>query len=258
MNIPGIIATMVAMLVATMASAQSPNNAVWGVNAQNEVFRWQSYGDNFAPMLGRLKQVSVGTDGAVWGVSPANAVFRWTGFDWEPVPGQQLKQLSVRHAQEVWGVDAENHLFRWNGSAWEPIPPLKVAFVSAGGDGTVWGIGSEETGAVAISISVWVKEQRLIPMVSTGSRLNRIAVTDQNRVWVIDDNAQLFRSTTGGETDWQRVEGEYLDVAEAANGDVWKVTRDGGVISPRQELVRYGSFHLTQIAVGAAGAMAPG
>jgi Tectonin domain/Cysteine-rich secretory protein family len=258
MNIPGIIATMVAMLVATMASAQSPNNAVWGVNAQNEVFRWQSYGDNFAPMLGRLKQVSVGTDGAVWGVSPANAVFRWTGFDWEPVPGQQLKQLSVRHAQEVWGVDAENHLFRWNGSAWEPIPPLKVAFVSAGGDGTVWGIGSEETGAVAISISVWVKEQRLIPMVSTGSRLNRIAVTDQNRVWVIDDNAQLFRSTTGGETDWQRVEGEYLDVAEAANGDVWKVTRDGGVISPRQELVKYGSFHLTQIAVGAASAMAPG
>ena len=257
MNIHGIIATMVAMLVATMASAQSPTNAVWGVNDQNEVFRWQSDGGDFAPMPGRLKQVSVGTDGAVWGVGPADDVFRWTGSDWQQVPGK-LKQLSVRNAQEVWGVNAANDLFRWNGSAWEPIPPFKVAFVSAGVDGTVWGIGSEETGAVMVSISAWLKDQTLIPMVSTGSHLNRIAVTDVNRVWVIDDNAQLFRSTAGGETEWQHVEGEYLDVAEAANGDVWKVTRDGGVISPRQELVRYGSFHLKQIAAGAAGAMAPG
>src|SRR5437764_10761774 len=229
MNIYRIITTMVDLLFATMASAQSPTNAVWGVNDQNEVFRLNSSQNLFVRMPGILKQVSVGTDGEVWGVNPADDVFRWTGSDWQQVPGK-LKQLSVRNAQEVWGVTAANDLFRWNGSAWEPIPPFKVAFVAAGVDGTVWGLGSEESrpGQI-ITISAMLKDEPLIPLASTGSDLTRISVTDGNRVWAIDANAQLFRATNRGETEWQHVEGNYLDVAEAANGDLWMVTRDGGV-----------------------------
>jgi len=132
-----------------------------------------------------------------------------------------------------------------------------VAFVSAGVDGTVWGLGSEESrpGQI-ITISAMLKDELLIPLASTGSDLTRISVTDGNRVWAIDANAQLFRATNRGETEWQHVEGNYLDVAEAANGDLWRVTRDGGVISPTQ--LRYGGLHLKQIAVGSAGAMALG
>jgi hypothetical protein len=70
MKIHGIIAMIVAMLFATMASAQSPNNAVWGVDGLNQVFRWNVSRNEFELMPGTLKQVSVGTDGEVWGSIP--------------------------------------------------------------------------------------------------------------------------------------------------------------------------------------------
>ena len=105
MKIHGIIAMMVAILFATMASAQSPNNAVWGVNDQNQVFRWNSSRNEFEVMPGiSLKQVSVGTDGEVWGIDPDDSVYRWTGSQWQQVQGMKIKQLSVRNGQEVWGV----------------------------------------------------------------------------------------------------------------------------------------------------------
>jgi Tectonin domain len=157
MKMHGIIATMAAMLFATMASAQSPSNtnAVWGVNDQNEVFRWDLPRNEFVRMPGSLKQVSVGADGEVWGVDPDGDIRRWLNSQWQPVPGK-LKQLSVRNAQEVWGVDDANALFRWTGSAWEPIvedgrPVLPAVFVSAGADGTVWGIGPGEGAIITIS-----------------------------------------------------------------------------------------------------------
>jgi uncharacterized protein YkwD len=260
MKIHGIIATMVAMLFATMASAQSPNNAVWGVNDHNEVLRWNSSTNTFETMPGILKQVSIGTDGEVWGVNPADDVFRWTGSQWQQVQGAKLKQLSVRNAQEVWGVNAANDLFRWNGSAWEPIPPFKVTFVSVGVDGTVWGIGTE-TGVGIITISTWLADHQLIALESTGSNLKRIWVTDWHRQWAIDDNAQLFRRTEemGEPSKWQHFDGRnYIDVAEAANGELWRLDSGGTLIGPSPSPMYYGNLHLKQITVGSAGAMVPG
>jgi hypothetical protein len=252
MKIYGIIATMVAMLFATMASAQSPNNAVWGVNDHNEVLRWNSSTNEFEVMPGILKQVSIGTDGEVWGVNPADDVFRWTGSQWQQVQGMKLKQLSVRNGQEVWGVDADNHLFRWTGSAWEPIG-FTTAFVSAGADGTVWGIGGPGTGGVIQTISTWLADHQLIALESTGSNLKRIWVTDWHRQWAIDDNAQLFRRTEemGEPPQWQHFDGKnYIDVAEAANGELWRLDSNGTLFGP--QLV-YGKLQLKQIAVGSAG-----
>lgn len=51
----GIIASVVAMLFASTAFAQSPNNAVWGINDQNEVFRYNPSQNTFERMPGILK-----------------------------------------------------------------------------------------------------------------------------------------------------------------------------------------------------------
>ena len=256
MKIHGIIAMMVAILFATMASAQSPNNAVWGVNDQNQVFRWNSSRNEFEVMPGiSLKQVSVGTDGEVWGIDPDDSVYRWTGSQWQQVQGMKIKQLSVRNGQEVWGVDADNHLFRWTGSAWEPIG-FTTAFVSAGADGTVWGIGGPGTGGVIQTISDYLNNQTLIALEIPGSgHLTRISVTDANRIWAIDDIWTLYQWTERG---WQPFRGSnYIDVAQAANGELWTVYRSGTVSfrnGPEDEPMREISSHpLKQIAVGYAG-----
>ena len=267
----GTIVVMLVILFATVASAQSPDNAVWGVDERNEVLRWNSALNGFEGIPGSLKQVSVGTDGEVWGVDPESNVLRWTGSQWQQVPGMKLKQLSVRSGQEVWGVDADDHLFRWNGSAWQPTG-ITSAFVSAGTDGTVWGISAPASGAnagIIQPISNWLNHQGGSPIEGPGAPPVRlVSVTDGSRLWAIDDLWHSYQWTAAG---WQRIDGsQYLDVAQATNGELWTVYRSGVVAfradpaaPPRlMHLVGGGILAspnpvLTQIAVGAAPSAGP-
>jgi hypothetical protein len=58
--------------------------------------------------------------------------------------------------------------------------------------------------------------------------LDRIWVTDVQRAWAIDDNWQLFQWTGAG-AGWQHVDGNYIDVAQAANGGLWTLASDGRI-----------------------------
>ncbi len=271
MNISGLVVAVVAVLFSTVASAQSPDNAVWGVTERNEVLRWNSALNGFEGVPGSLKQVSVGTDGAVWGIDPEGTVQRWTGSQWQQVPGMKLKQLAVRTSQEAWGVDADDHLFRWNGSAWQPTG-ITSAFVSAGADGTVWGISAPASGAnagIIQPISDWLNHQGGgSPIEVPGAPPVRlVSVTDGSRLWAIDDLWLLHQWTAAG---WQRVDGQYRDVAQAANGELWTVYRSGIVTfrsdpaAPPRQVQSVGAAYvansatlLKQIAVGAAPAAEP-
>jgi pathogenesis-related protein 1 len=285
MSMHGIIAMMVAMLFATMASAQSPNNAVWGVNDQNQVFRWNFSRNEFVRMLGiSLKQVSVGTGGEVWGIDPDyDSAYRWNGVLWEEVQGPKLRQLSV-NVHEVWGVNAAEDLVRWNGSAWENLYSseshlIYIAYVSLGVDGTKWGIlrlppaaGQSDTYTwISPIIPAWLEGDQqsaefrlpLLPNQRFESRdghPKRIWFVNENRGWAITDNAQLFQWTGGG---WQQpFDGNYIDVAQADNGQLWRLTSDGMILfnrapsEPTQQIQP--GFLLKQIAVGSTGAMDTG
>jgi virginiamycin B lyase len=246
----GIIASVVAMLFASTALAQSPNNAVWGVNDQNEVFRYNPSQDTFERMPGTLKQVSVGIDGEVWGVGPNDDPFRWTGSQWQPIQGK-LQQLSVRNATEAWGVNADHNLFRWNGSAWEQIPIIATRFVSVGVDGEVWGLSLVP--AIIQTINTWVERQTLIALPLPGRPLNQISVTDLNRAWAIDDTGGSFRWAG---IEWQPFDISLIDVAEAANGELWRVAQNGLLHfqqNPTAALKNYPNLHFKHIAVGLAG-----
>jgi hypothetical protein len=250
MKVRGIIATAAAILLAPLASAQSPNNAVWGINDHNEVFRYNPFQDTFERMPGTLKQVSVGIDGEVWGVGPNDDPFRWTGSQWQPIQGK-LQQLSVRNAKEAWGVNAANDLFQWNGSAWEQTG-FKTRFVSAGVDGTVWGLSLPPS--VIQTIDTWFKSQTLIPQAALDRPFNQISVTDLNRVWAIDDNGGPFRGGDG--IQWTPIYMPLIDVAEAANGELWRVAKNG-LLHFQQNLTaplkNYPDLHFKHIAVGLSG-----
>lgn len=47
-------------------------NAVWRINAQNLIFRWDSASQSWTYIPGSLTQIAVGSDGDLWGVN-ANA-----------------------------------------------------------------------------------------------------------------------------------------------------------------------------------------
>jgi virginiamycin B lyase len=251
MKVRGIIATAAAILLAPLASAQSPNNAVWGINDHNEVFRYNPFQDTFERMPGTLKQVSVGIDGEVWGVGPNDDPFRWTGSQWQSIQGK-LKQLSVRNAKEAWGVNAANDLFRWNGSTWEPLGNGSH-FVSAGVDGTVWGL-SLTTPVVIQTLDVFYKSHTLIAQYGLDRPFNQISVTDLNRVWAIDDVGGSFRG--GDQMEWKPFDIALFDVAESANGELWRVAKNGLLHFQQTQtapLKNYPNLDFRHIAVGLAG-----
>jgi pathogenesis-related protein 1 len=282
MNMYTAIAMMAAMLFVTAVSAQSPSrtNSVWGVNDQNEVFRWNLSQSKFVRMPGiSLKQVSVGTEGEVFGVDPDDNAYRWNGLLWEQLQGEKLRQLSV-NLHEAWGVNASDDLFRWSGSAWENLYDgsstlTYIAYVSLGVDGSKWAIlhlpssaGIPDTYTwISAIIPEWLEghqqpvESRLplLPNESLDSidgHPKRIWVVDGNHGWAINDNAQLFQWSGGG---WQQpFDGNYVDVAEGVNGQLWRLTSDGRILfnravsEPTQEMQP--GFLLKQISVGATGA----
>lgn len=88
--------------------AVNANGEVWGVNADDEIFRRN--GDGWELMPGRLKHVSVGQDGAVWGVNAFDEIFRRDGDGWTLIPGG-LKQIAVGSATQIWGVNFEDDIF---------------------------------------------------------------------------------------------------------------------------------------------------
>jgi hypothetical protein len=117
-------------------------NEVWGLNAQNRIYKWNgSTWINITP-TGALYNVSVGSDGTVWGLNVNYQPVQWNGNDWIVKPGQ-LKQISVGSANNIWGINSSNKIYKWNGSDWTNITPTgALKYVAAGNDGTVWGVNS--------------------------------------------------------------------------------------------------------------------
>jgi hypothetical protein len=122
MKIHRIIIALAAMLFATTAAAQSPTYiyAIWGVNDQNQVFRWNFSQNEFVRMTGiALKQVAVGDD-AVLGIDPDDSIYSWDGVVWQQLPGK-LSQISIGADHQIWGLNSVQDLFRWNGSNWDVL-----------------------------------------------------------------------------------------------------------------------------------------
>ena len=61
---------------------------IWGVNKENDIFRWN--GEDWTQVPGKLRQISVGPDGSVWGVNGIDEIFRWTGQSWQKIPGRLI------------------------------------------------------------------------------------------------------------------------------------------------------------------------
>ena len=267
-----VVVIAIVTLFASPVSAQSPNNAVWGVSDQNQVFRWSTASSQFEQMPGTLKQVSVGADGAVWGIDLDDNVLRWTGSQWQSVQGTKLKQISVRNDREVWGVNASGDLFRWSGSAWEQPIPSRLAHVSVGSDGTLLGISGTTGGVFRRDGADWVP----VPGTTVSGLLHRggtngntwtfdpysfggpidlkkVTVTDSERIFGVTKTGNAARLTAQG---WY-VFNSVLDVAYTGDGELWEVNSLGSIYFSGDQMASFDrkrplNIRLQQIAVGSA------
>jgi virginiamycin B lyase len=88
-------------------------NAVWGVNAQQQVYHYNPQGQVWELIPDQLTQVSAAFDGTVWGISSAQEVFTFDSQTqvFAQVSGS-LSQIAVGSNGAVWGTNSSEDIFR--------------------------------------------------------------------------------------------------------------------------------------------------
>lgn len=166
---------------------------------------------NWQAIDGRLKHISVGSDGEVWGVNNQDYIFRLNGNNWQMIDGR-LKQISVGSSQHIWGVNSANQVFRWNGNNWDL---LNVALnqVAVGNDGTVWGLNQAD------EIFKWDGSE----WQRTNGFLQQIAVGNAQNVWGVNRATQIFQWNG---SDWNLIGSGFKYVSVNAEGVVLGINLD--------------------------------
>jgi virginiamycin B lyase len=121
-------------------------NDVWGITTTvGAIFRNLVASPIQVP--GTLVDVSVGADGTVWGVNGNNELFRFDGAYFDQIgEGGNFMRISVGSVTNIWGVTPHSTIYRGTGNDAEPFAhmPGTLVYVSAAADGTVWGLDAAD------------------------------------------------------------------------------------------------------------------
>ncbi len=184
---------------------------VWGVNSADKIYRWN--GTAWNQISGALKHVAVAGDGTVWGVNRNDEIFRWNGSAWDRISGR-LKQISVGNAATVWGVNADDEIYQWNGNGWTRVAGA-LKHVSVAADGTVFGVNADDK-IFSRSSTSWVQ----LP-----GRLKQISVSSSSLVWGVNSNDQIYFRQPGLQLTFSATE-KALIMSEVLEGLTFLATAD--------------------------------
>jgi hypothetical protein len=210
----------------TLTQVAAGRAEVWGVNASQQVFRFNATNSQFAQVAGKLAQVAVGggsllqTD-AVWGINAGSEVFQFNFTTKKLVQVQgELTQIAVGigntdncHPYEVWGINVDQQIFRYNYCTlvWDNSPGYLTRISTGGGD--VWGINAN--GLVFqynFSSQTWVQIAGTLQQIAVGV----------NDVWGLDKfgYAYHYESLAG----FAQMPGtaEYTQIVAGGDG-VWGI-----------------------------------
>ncbi len=92
------------------------DGTVWGINAQQQIYRYESQTESWVNVPGSLVQISVGNANNIWGVNAAQQVYRYdtTAQHWVEIPNSYLTQISVAFDGTVWGANGAGALYQWD------------------------------------------------------------------------------------------------------------------------------------------------
>jgi len=175
---------------ATLTHVSAGQAEVWGINASQEVFRFNATNGEFVQVAGKLTKVAVGggsllyTD-AVWGLNAGSEIFQYNFTTKQLVQVQgELTQITVGigyndtcHPWEVWGINANQQIFRYNycSTAWDNTPGYLTRISTGGSD--VWGINAAgQVFRFDFYSQTWVQIAGTLQQIAVGS----------NAVWGLD------------------------------------------------------------------------
>jgi hypothetical protein len=184
---------------------------VWGVNAEDEIYRWD--GDSWDQIPGRLMQISVGDSGTIWGVNSSYRIFHRDGDHWTRVSGA-LKHVSVGADGAVWGVNADDKIFRRDGDHWTQISGA-LRQISVGNSDLIVGVNA--------SGDVFQRDNNNNMWTNLGGSLKHVTIAADGTLWGVNVEDEIYRRSGN---DWQRVPGALKQVSVGGVSLVWGVNRN--------------------------------
>jgi hypothetical protein len=122
--------------------AVGSSTAVWGVNDDSDIFKFNLNTGFFEQVPGKLQFVRVGQTGEVWGLNANSDIFQLnssTGL-FDQVPGK-LHDIEVAAGGFAWGINANSDIFIFENKINKQIPG-KLEIISVGPHGNPWGINA--------------------------------------------------------------------------------------------------------------------
>ncbi|CAG8546758.1 17875_t:CDS:2 [Dentiscutata erythropus] len=175
------------------------DNNVWGVNSQDNIFRYINGAWHQVP--GAATYVGVGTDGAVgdethvWGVNNLNNIYLRVNGDinpnglWAQVGGA-LIDVSVASDGTVWGVNGDHNIYKWAGYNWLVFPS-------------------------------WYK-------------LKQIYVSSQELIVGVNDNNEIYQYVNNT---WRILDGSLKYVAISIDGILWGIDNSDNIYTRQDNLI---------------------
>ncbi len=198
----------------------SVGSEVWGVNYQDEIYKWN--GSGWTIMPGHLKHVSVGDDGEVWGVNSEDEIYTWTGSGWHYHTIGHLKQISVGDDHNIWGVNSLDMIYKWGIYVYPYHPWMYISgelkHVSVGYQGyEVWGVNSND----------WIyRWDALWGWERMPGQLKQISVGSGSAIWGVNSEDEIYKWNNSSYS-WVRITPGHLKyISVNYNGSVWGVNSE--------------------------------
>jgi len=186
-------------------------SGVWGVNANQNIYKLNADGKSWTMIAGGLTQVASGAE--VWGVNAGDNIYKYLGNNkWQQMPGK-LTNVDVSDSGNVWGVNRGQKIYRWLGSSWQNIPGAAIQ-VSVGNSG-VWVVNAgndiyyrtETRGDPNSAGAGWVKVPGKLKWIASGKDIV-VGVNANNDIFYRDGVSDA--APTG--TKWVKINGKLSQI----------------------------------------------
>ncbi len=207
---------------------------VWGVAADDFVYRWKSDESEWENISGRLVNVSVGGDGTTWGVNRQDQPHRWDVNRWTYIPAV-LKQISVGSKDHVWGISRAGEVWQWEPQSWVKRISTQIGTfdsLSVGSDGIV--VLLKENHEV---YKLMIDEDE-VSFEKIEGKLSNISVGNASEIWGIDTKGQVVKWDGEKET-WNPLTSnrKLRFISAGDDGTVWGVDGQGKIFRLNRALL---------------------
>lgn len=189
---------------------------LWGVNSNDNIFKFGDNQNSWKQIGGSLKNVSASGKDYIWGANKNDDIYTCLkpcdDAKWTHVPGK-LKQVSADD-EYIWGVNSGNYIYRKkvnNSDNWKNISG-SLSNISSTGKDYLWGTNTLQQifkCKKPCDTGQWEVVNGGLRQVSGG----------EHDVWGVNSNNQLYKRPVDGSGNWKEIGGGKFKWVSGSNED---------------------------------------